>query len=120
MVGLCHGVHDVARVIAGHVGAARGSMEYTPVGMNHFTWFTEVLVDGKDVMPRLLEVAARKLGEGVNTETRGRYFAEAGDSNETQALSLGWPFTWELTRLPGTAFVTPEPEDSPVPSQPSE
>ncbi len=106
MVGLCHGVHDVARVIAGHVGATRERMAYTAVGMNHFTWFTEVLVDGQDVMPRLLEVAARKLGEGVNTETLGRYFAEAGDSNEKQALSLGWPFTWELARLFG-AFPVP-------------
>jgi alpha-galactosidase len=106
MAGLCHGVHDVARVIAGHVGAARDRMAYTAVGMNHFTWFTEILVDGKDAMPRLMEVAARKLGEGVNTETLGRYFAEAGDSGEKQALSLGWPFTWELVRLFG-AFPVP-------------
>ena len=106
MVGLCHGVHDVARVIAGHLGTTFDRMKYTAVGMNHFTWFTEVLVDGKDGMPRLIEVAAKKLGEGVNSETLGRYFAEAGDSKEKQALSLGWPFTWELVRLFG-AFPVP-------------
>ena len=101
MVGLCHGVFDMARSIAGRLGATRDQLLYTAVGFNHFTWFTEVMVDGKDAMGRLQQLAAEKLGEGIDTDTLGRYFAEAGDSEQQQELSLGWPLIWELTRLFG-------------------
>ena len=53
-------------------------------------------------------LAAEKLGEDIDSDTLGRYFAEAGDSEEEQALSLGWPLLWELTRLFGA---TPAPGD---------
>lgn len=106
MVGLCHGVFDMAKGIAGRLGTTRNKLQYTAVGFNHFTWFTEVMVEGNDTMPRLKQLAAEKLGEGIDTETLGRYFAEAGDSEEAQELSLGWPFLWELTRLFG-AFPAP-------------
>ena len=106
MVGLCHGVFDMARNIAGRLGTTRDKLDYTAVGINHFTWFTEVMLDGRDVMPELRDLAAEKLAEGVDTETLGRYFAEAGDSDAEQELSLGWPLLWELTRLFG-AFPAP-------------
>ncbi len=101
MTGLCHGVIDMTRSIAGRLGTTREHLTCTAVGMNHFTWFTEVLLDGEDVLPRLQALAAQKLGEGINADTLGQYFAEAGDSEEDQALSLGWPLLWELTRLFG-------------------
>jgi len=66
------------------------------------------MLEGKDAMPRLIELAAKKLGEGINADSLGRYFAEAGDSAEEQALSLGWPLLWELTRLFGAV---PAPGD---------
>jgi len=101
MVGLCHGVFGVAGGIAGLLGTSRDQLTYTAIGMNHLTWFTEILLDGTDAMPRLHEVAAEKLGAGINTGTLGKYFAEAGDSDEEEALSLTWPFTFELTQLFG-------------------
>jgi len=106
MIGLCHGVFDMAQQIARQLGTEREKLCYTAVGINHFTWYTKVMLDGKDMMPRLREIAAEKLGEGVATEDLGRYFAEAGDSAEEQELSLGWPLLWELTRLFG-AFPAP-------------
>jgi alpha-galactosidase len=106
VIGLCHGVIDMARGIAGRLGTTLDQMKYTAVGMNHFTWFTEVEVNGEDAMTRLKNLAAEKLGEGMDVESLGRYFAEAGDSDEQHELSLGWPLLWELTRLFG-AFPAP-------------
>lgn len=106
VVGLCHGVIDMARHIAGRLGVTLDQLKYTAVGINHFTWFTDVMVNGEDAMPRLVAVATEKLGKGISKENLGRYFAEAGDSKEKQELSLGWPFLWELTRLFG-AFPAP-------------
>lgn len=64
MVGLCHGVHDVARHLADALGVERSRLGYTAVGMNHLTWFTEVLQDGADAMPRLREVARARIEAG--------------------------------------------------------
>jgi len=101
MVGLCHGVFGIAAGIASHLRTTREHLTYTAVGINHLTWFTELLVDGKDAMPRLCEIAARKLGAGINKETLGRYFTEAGDADRDTAMSGTWPFTFELTQLFG-------------------
>ena len=101
MVGLCHGVFDIAGTIADHLGTSRNHLSYTAIGVNHLTWFTEVLIDGKDTMPRLREIAAEKLGAGIDKETSGRYFTEADHSEEETEFSLTWPFTFELTRLFG-------------------
>jgi alpha-galactosidase len=98
MIGLCHGVNDMARGIAARLGITRDQLQYTAVGFNHFTWFTEVMVDGKDALPRLQAMAAEKLGQGIDSDALGLYFAEAGDTEEEQELSLGWPLLWELTR----------------------
>ncbi|MBT3294961.1 MAG: hypothetical protein HN919_17455 [Verrucomicrobia bacterium] len=101
MIGLCHGVFDMAKGIANRLGATRDQLQYTAVGFNHFTWFTDVMVDGKNAMPQLVSMAAEKLGQGVDADSLGLYFAEAGDSEEQQELSLGWPLLWELTKLFG-------------------
>ena len=101
MIGLCHGVFDVAGGIAELLGTTRDNLTYTAIGVNHLTWFTEILKDGENVMPRLREIAAEKLGERIGNGALGKYFAEAGDTDEDIALSLLWPFTLELTRLFG-------------------
>ena len=82
MVGLCHGVFHVAHFLAETLGVEHSRLDYTAVGMNHLTWFTEVRVDGKDAMPRLQEIAAERLSTDASPE----------ESN---------PFSWELLRLFG-------------------
>ena len=77
MVGLCHGVFSVAYELADRLGVPRDRLAYTALGMNHLTWFTELSMDGADLMPRLLAMAD------------GR-----PDSRER-----GECFIWELTRL---------------------
>jgi len=61
MVGLCHGVNGVGHYLAGTLGADISRLQYTAVGMNHLTWFTEVRVDSADAMPRLRKIAREKL-----------------------------------------------------------
>lgn len=51
--GLCHGVNEVVRYLAGKLGVDPARTHHTAVGMNHLTWFTEFRVDGEDAMPRL-------------------------------------------------------------------
>lgn len=45
MIGLCHGVYDMAKGIASRLGATREQLQYTAVGLNHFTWFTDISSD---------------------------------------------------------------------------
>ena len=82
MVGLCHGVFHVAHFLADTLGVEHSRLDYTAVGMNHLTWFTEVKVDGKDAMPRLHEIAAERLSTDASPEEIN-------------------PFSWELLQLFG-------------------
>lgn len=84
MAGLCHGVFGVGRYLAGVLGVEHARLDYTAVGMNHLTWFTEVRVDGVDAMPRLHEIAAEKLSH-----------RNKGSPEELN------PFSWELFQLFG-------------------
>ena len=84
MVGLCHGVFHVAHFLADTLGVKHSRLDYSAVGMNHLTWFTEVRVDGKDAMRRLHEIAAKKL-------------SMVGKASPEEIS----PFSWELLRLFG-------------------
>ena len=99
MVGLCHGVHHVALELASALGVERAQLSYTAVGMNHFTWFTEVRVDGEDARPRLQEVAAEKLAKVPEGNALGQRFAEAG--NAPINAQEHNPFSWQLLQLFG-------------------
>jgi alpha-galactosidase len=83
VVGLCHGVNDVGKWLARQLGVTPERVRYDATGINHLTWFTEYRVDGQDAMPRLMELARRKLSE---CESLG----EVSD-----------PFTWQMTELFG-------------------
>ncbi len=78
MIGLCHGVFHVARYLARELGVDVADLSYSAVGMNHLTWFTRVEGRTLDLMPRLHDVADRKL---------------AGVCDE--------PFSWRLFKLYG-------------------
>ena len=63
MVGLCHGVNHVAHYLAANLGVDLSRMQYTAVGYNHLTWFTEVRIDGQSAMPILQGTAAQRIKE---------------------------------------------------------
>lgn len=84
VVGLCHGVHAVARYLAEALGVLLSDLKYSAVGINHLTWFTEVRVHGEDAMPRLHQMAEERLAV-LEADPR------AADN----------PFSWSLLRLFG-------------------
>lgn len=99
MIGLCHGVNQVHRYLADAIGVSVERMQYTAAGMNHFTWFTEVRVDGQDFMPRLRQIAEERLAEGVWTTGKDILASEA--PWEESGLNLEFPFAWQLLKAFG-------------------
>jgi alpha-galactosidase len=63
VIGLCHGVMETARYLAHVLGVEVNALQHTAVGINHLTWFTDVRVNGRDVMPRLTALAAEKAAQ---------------------------------------------------------
>lgn len=52
--GLCHGTPDTAQWLAEKVFQTdRERFTYRAAGINHFTWFTDMRIDGEDVYPDL-------------------------------------------------------------------
>ncbi len=97
MIGLCHGVFHTARILARELKARMEELKYTAMGMNHMTWFTELRVKGRDVMPQLLKIAGQKTCQRLRRERLGRKFTEAGSNGDHDPF----PFSWELCRLFG-------------------
>ena len=53
VIGLCHGVHYVEGVLAKFLGKHEGSITSFGVGLNHLTFLTKILCEGKDATPML-------------------------------------------------------------------
>ena len=53
VVGLCHGVHYVEGLLAGMLGVPESSISTYGVGVNHLTFLTKILCNGKDAAPAL-------------------------------------------------------------------
>jgi len=73
-VGLCHHFLGTRAFLANFFKCEREEVQATSVGVNHFTWLTDVTVRGRDVMDRLtlenyLEYEAAKDGELITGST---------------------------------------------------
>jgi alpha-galactosidase len=102
VIGLCHGVHNVAGYLAECLDIPKADLQHTAIGINHLTWFIGLRSNGKDLMPRLREVAHRRQSLPVDPKRLGRHFAEAGNDNEGPVTPHeDLPFCWWLTRLFG-------------------
>ena len=64
MVGLCSGVWGIGNQLARFLSVEASEFQYTAVGMNHLTWFTEVRSKGEDLMPRLRQRVEESLKAG--------------------------------------------------------
>jgi alpha-galactosidase len=53
VIGLCHGVHYVEGVLARFLGKEEKSITTFGVGLNHLTFLTEILCEGRDAKPLL-------------------------------------------------------------------
>jgi alpha-galactosidase len=56
-VGLCHSVQGTSRHLAGYLNIPFEELKWRCAGINHNAWFTELSHNGKDMYPRLREVA---------------------------------------------------------------
>ncbi|MBB3041514.1 6-phospho-beta-glucosidase [Nocardioides soli] len=54
-IGLCNVAIGMQRWMADLLEVDPGRVEVDPVGLNHFSWMRRVLLDGEDVLPRLLD-----------------------------------------------------------------
>jgi alpha-galactosidase len=91
VIGLCHGVHDTARMLAGLLGVALSDLHYSAAGINHLTWFTELRANGKDLMPRLRLLAEEKMRQAAQHPNPGD--ATPGDPFWLPDHHL---FSWQL------------------------
>jgi alpha-galactosidase len=89
VIGLCHGVFHVARYLADVLKVTSESLQYTAVGYNHLTWFTEIRSPrGDDLMPTLHDFAEQHLVAGLRKQASSE--GVAPDDNL---------FSWQLFRL---------------------
>ena len=97
MVGLCHGVNQVAVYLAGVLGLNVSDLQYTAVGMNHLTWFTSVGVKGQNSMPELQQIAKLELARMDNPGNIGVLFLDDGSVASDEVLqNQVYPFSWQL------------------------
>ena len=97
MVGLCHGVNQVANYLAGMLAVNPVDLNYTAIGMNHLTWFTEIRAKGKDVIPKLKEIGATQLTRLDEKDYIGVLFKEDGTVENDELLQKEvYPFSWQL------------------------
>ena len=102
VIGLCHGVHHVAGYLADCLDIPKADLQHTAIGINHLTWFVGLRAYGKDLMPRLREVAMQREKLPLDPKRMGRTFAEAGSQDDEPASPHeDNPFCWWLTRLFG-------------------
>ena len=102
LIGLCHGVQHVGKYLADIVDAKPTDVNYTAVGINHLTWFTEFRVKGKDIMPTLLGIAKEKLKVGSEQGICSWEFAgDKTGSTSTESFEDENPFSWQLMKLFG-------------------
>jgi alpha-galactosidase len=108
MVGLCTGTWDTARHLADVLDVPFETLAYSAAGINHLTWFTDIRTNGRDAMPDLREIAARKVraaNQAVDKAQKGE--SPIPDCGSPYQSSMGFPFSWQCLLWFG-AFPSPE------------
>ena len=59
VVGLCHSVQGTGHLLAGRAEIPYDEMVWECAGINHLAWFTTLEHQGKDLYPKLMELANR-------------------------------------------------------------
>ena len=108
MVGLCTGTWDTARHLANVLDVPFETLAYSAAGINHLTWFTDIRTNGRDAMPDLREIAARKVwaaNQAVDKAQKGE--SPIPHCGSPYQSSMGFPFSWQCLLWFG-AFPSPE------------
>jgi alpha-galactosidase len=86
VVGLCHGVFDVERQLAGFIGAPPEEVTSLYAGLNHLTFIFDLRWQGRDAWPLVRARLAEELGEVLD---------EMGAPSESFRAADN-PFSWSL------------------------
>lgn len=92
-VGLCHGVQGGHALIARVLGIPKEELHYVCAGINHQTWFTELVHQGKDLTGGLLNAFERwphKDREKVRIDMLRRFGYFSTESNGHLSEYLAW------------------------------
>lgn len=94
VVGLCIGVKGIHDDLARNLGARPEKVWSAAVGVNHFTWFTELRYQGKDAWPLLRRKLIEKYGNETNLcwelfQAFGAYPA-VGDGHVVEFMPGEW------------------------------
>ena len=65
-IGLCNVAITLQRNLAKLIGADPAELELRHVGLNHLSWITGVIRDGRDVLPEILEAHAEDIGRDLS------------------------------------------------------
>ena len=66
-IGLCNVAIGFQRRFAARLGVTPDRVALEHVGLNHLTWERAVRVDGRDVLPEMIESAADEIGEDIES-----------------------------------------------------
>jgi 6-phospho-beta-glucosidase len=69
-IGLCNVAIGFQRRFAGWLGVEPARVLVDHVGLNHLTWVRAVVVDGEDVLPRLVAEHAEEIADGLELPVR--------------------------------------------------
>jgi 6-phospho-beta-glucosidase len=64
-IGLCNVAITFQRTIASRLGVSPNRVRVNQVGLNHLTWIREVMLDGEDTLPQLLDEHGDSLADEV-------------------------------------------------------
>jgi alpha-galactosidase len=94
IIGLCHGVHYVEGVVEKFLGVAEGSITTFGVGLNHLTFLTRILCDGKDATA-MLKAKLDQQRPLLQQEIRDKKEWPNGVTGRAPRYSDD-PFTWSI------------------------
>jgi alpha-galactosidase len=92
-IGLCSGLHETLRYLAGYAGVALEKVTARWAGINHLTWILDARADGVTLWPRFYD--GLTVGNVVRPEVLGRMFWDEG-WEPSPACREEAIFSWEL------------------------
>lgn len=102
-VGLCHGVQGGHKLIAKVLGIPEDELHYVCSGINHQTWYTELIHKGEDMGPGLLEAFEKSEAasdEPVRIDMLRRFGYFSTESNGHLSEYLAW-YRKRVGEIPG-------------------
>jgi alpha-galactosidase len=96
VVGLCHGVFDTERELAGFIGVPLNEISSLAVGLNHLTFIYDFRWQGRDAWPVLRSYLAEDRAKPYDQSLFAKSWAELPEGSEPTFRAADNPFAWSL------------------------